>query len=76
MAKPTISKPTGTKCAPPTPAETTTNLSKPAGGENVPLQLKISPDLRTDFKVYALEHHITASELFEQVWAFYKEKHG
>ena len=76
MAKPTIAKPTGTKGAPPTPAETTANLNKPASSEKVPLQLKLSADLRTDFKVYALERHTTASELFEQVWAFYKEKRG
>ena len=76
MAKPTMSKPTGTKGAPPTPAETAANLNKPANAEKVPLQLKISADLRTDFKVYALERHVTASDLFEQVWAFYKEKHG
>jgi hypothetical protein len=65
------------KGEPPTLASSANNLSKPApAGSKVPLQLKISPDVRRDFKGYALARDMDASELFVQVWAFYKENHG
>jgi hypothetical protein len=64
------------KGAPPPPAQTENNLAKPAGGQKVPLQLKISPELRREFKAYAVERDAEVSTLFTQVWAFYKEHHG
>jgi hypothetical protein len=64
------------KGEPPKPTETAMNLVKPPVGNNVPLQLKISPELRRDFHVYAASHDLDANELFEQVWHYYKERRG
>ena len=65
------------KGEPPTPVSSPNNLSKPAAtGANVALQLKISPDVRRDFKGYALARDMDASELFVQVWDYYKEHQG
>ncbi len=65
------------KGEPPTLASSANNLVKlPASGSNVPLQLKISPDVRRDFKSYALARDLDANELFVQVWDYYKQHHG
>ncbi len=64
------------KGEPPKPAETRSNLLKPAAAGKVPLQLKISPELRRDFHVYAASHDLDANELFEQVWDYYKQGHA
>lgn len=64
------------KGEPPKPSETRSNLVKPPAGKKVPLQLKISPELRRDFHVYAASHDLGANELFEQVWDFYKHSHA
>ncbi len=45
-------------------------------GEKVPLQLKITPELRREFKGYAVERDLQVSILFATVWGFYKEHHG
>ena len=50
-----LKRPTKGKGAPPPPARTENNLVKPASGQKVPLQLKISPELRREFKAYAVE---------------------
>jgi len=39
-------------------------------------ELKISPELRREFRVYAAERDIDMSVLFADMWAFYKEGHG
>jgi len=64
------------KGMPPAQTATVENLAKPAIGGNVPLQLKILPETRRDFKSYALAHDMDANELFDKVWAYYKENHG
>jgi hypothetical protein len=71
-----LKRPTKGKGAPPPLAQTENNLAKPASGQKVPLQLKISPELRREFKAYAVERDAEVSSLFAQVWAFYKEQHG
>jgi hypothetical protein len=71
-----LRKPTKGKGPPPPSARTENNLVKPATGQKVPLQLKISPELRREFKAYAVERDADVSALFAQVWAFYKEHHG
>jgi hypothetical protein len=72
-----LKRPTKGKGAPPPPAsQTENNLAKPASGQKVPLQLKISPELRREFKAYAVERDAEVSTLFTQVWAFYREHHG
>ena len=40
------------------------------------MQLKISPELRREFKGYAVERDSEVSELFVRVWQFYKADHG
>ena len=70
-----LHKPTR-KGEPPKPTETVQNLAKPPAGNKVPLQLKISPEMRRDFKTWALAHDLDANDLFEEVWAYYKDKHG
>jgi hypothetical protein len=42
----------------------------------VPLQLKISPELRREFRAYAAERDLELRALFNAVWAFYREHHG
>jgi len=64
------------KGEPPKPTETVQNLAKPPTGNKVPLQLKISPEMRRDFKTHALAHDRDANDLFEEVWNYYKEHHG
>ena len=72
----TLQRPMKGKGAPPKAVETHQNLGKPASGGKVPLQLKISPELRREFKTHAVERDVEASELFAQVWAFYRQHHG
>jgi hypothetical protein len=71
-----LKKPITRKGTPPPQSTTSQNLAKPASGEKVPLQLKISPELRREFRVYAAERDIDMSVLFADMWAFYKERHG
>ena len=71
-----LKRPVNRKGTPPAQSTTSQNLAKPASGEKVPLQLKISPELRREFRVYAAERDIDISVLFADMWAFYKEHHG
>lgn len=64
------------KGAPPPLSAGMDNLSKPASGATVPFQLKIDPEMRRDFKGYAVAHDIDYSALFGKVWEYYKEHHG
>ena len=64
------------KGVPPVVEETNHNLSKPASGQKVPLQLNIDPELKRQFRVYAAERDIDMSILFDTVWQFYRENHG
>lgn len=75
MAEISLPKPSR-KGEPPKPSETVDNLAKPSTENHVPLQLKIKPEMRLDFRSYAIGHEMDANELFEKVWAFYKEHHG
>ena len=71
-----LKKPVNRKGTPPPQHAASQNLVKPASGEKVPLQLKISPELRREFRVYAAERDLDMSVLFVDMWAFYKEHHG
>jgi hypothetical protein len=72
----TLKKPVNRKGTPPPQSTASQNLVKPVSGEKVPLQLKISPELRREFRVYAAEREIDMSVLFADIWTFYKEHHG
>ena len=63
------------KGVPPAPTETKQNLAKPPSGGNVPVQLKISPELRREFRIHAAERDLDLNALFVEVWEFYKEHH-
>ena len=64
------------KGAPPQTIDIVENLDKPPTGQKVPLQVRISPELRREFKGYANDHDVNANRLFEQVWSYYKDRHG
>ena len=71
-----LSKPASRKGAPPSLADTDYNLEKPPSGQKVPLQLRISSELRRGFKGHANDHDMNANTLFEIVWAYYRDHHG
>ena len=71
-----LKKPVNRKGTPPPHNTASQNLVKPASGEKVPLQLKISPEVRREFRVYAAERDRDMSALFADMWAFYKEQRG
>ncbi|ADZ68917.1 hypothetical protein [Polymorphum gilvum] len=52
------------------------NLHKPAGAGKVPLQLKLSPEVRRDFRTYAAARDLELSELFCLVWEDFKRAKG
>ena len=64
------------KGTPPMETETRHNLEKAPSGQNVPLTLKISPELRREIKGYANDHDLKINELIARVWEYYKEHHG
>lgn len=64
------------KGEPPKASATSGNLIKPAIAEKVPLQVKIPPEIRADFKSYAAAHTLEGSQLFLMIWDYYKEHHG
>jgi hypothetical protein len=55
---------------------TNNNLSKPASGQKVPLQVKIAPELRREVRAYAAEHEVELSLLFENMWQYYRQNNG
>lgn len=71
-----LKKPSRRKGAPPPPVAASTQLDTPPSSQKVPLQLKISPELRREFKAYAAERDTELSALFARIWAFYREHHG
>lgn len=57
-------------------APTSNNLSKPASGQKVPLQVKITPELRREVRAYAAEHEVELSMLFANMWQYYRQNNG
>tara|TARA_R110000868_G_scaffold112049_3_gene302006 strand:+ start:805 stop:1041 length:237 start_codon:yes stop_codon:yes gene_type:complete len=57
---------------PPSKPQRVGNLHKPDGSSNVPLQLKISPELRREYRAFAADHDLELSELFRIVWEHYR----
>lgn len=64
------------KGTPPLPSTSKENLSKAASGQKVPLQVKISAELRREVRAYAAEHEVELSNLFKSMWLHYRESHG
>ena len=71
-----LTRPSNRKGTPPRTIDATGNLDKPVVGQKVPLQVRISPELRREFKGYANDHDLNANRLFEQIWSYYKDRHG
>jgi len=63
---------------PPPPARTVDNLSKPEAGtvSPAPLNFKVPPDFRRDFKIYAAQHGMKLNELLYEAFRALKEKNG
>lgn len=68
-----LKKPRRGKGAP--PKVESKNLVAPEATGNVPIQLKISPELRREFRTYAAERDLSLNELFAEVWRVYKKEH-
>ena len=71
-----LTRPSNRKGVPPQTIDVAENLDKPPTGQKVPLQVRISPELRREFKGYANDHDVNANRLFEQIWSYYKDRHG
>ena len=65
----------GTKGAPPTQAETPGNLTIPDSAELSPLNFKVAPSFRREFKTYASRLDISMKELLERCFREYRRLH-
>lgn len=78
MAKPNLKR--SSKGAPPTANSPSpvvgNNTSKPEAGEKVPLNFRVSPEMRRDFKAFAVEHDMQMVEVLEKAWETYKATKG
>lgn len=77
MAKPG-KRPT-TKGAPPrsnVPQDTSHNLGKPEAGELAPLNFKVSPEFRKEFKSFATDHDLSMVGLLKAAYEMYKHEKG
>ena len=59
----------------PPPLETPTpnNLTKPAKGELVNLNLSVTGDFRKEYKTYAVDHDMSMAELLRRSFEVYKQ---
>lgn len=57
---------------PPSKNEGVGNLHKPSASSKVALQLKISPELRREYRAFAADSDLELSELFRIVWEHYR----
>ena len=67
------------KGTPPPPTKTVGNLSKPERDTEAapaPLNFKVPPDFRRDFKIYAAQHSMKLNELLYEAFRAYTEKNG
>lgn len=64
------------KGEPPAPSATRHNLHKPEPGSVVALNFRVPADFKRDFKIAAATHGITQSDLLQQAFSQWKERHG
>jgi hypothetical protein len=64
-----------TKGAPPIAEAPTSNLRIPDAAELSPLNFKVSPAFRREFKTYASRLDISMKELLERCFRAYRETH-
>jgi hypothetical protein len=62
-----------TKGTPPPEEKPSNNLTKTASGATVPLNFKVAPEFRREFKTFAAMHDISMVELLEKCFDHYKE---
>lgn len=65
-----------TKGEPPARAETRNNLSKPEPSKIVALNFRVPAEFKKDFKIAAATHGITQSELLQQAFMEWRQRHG
>ncbi len=54
----------------------TSALSKASPTDTKLIQFKVSADLHHELKSYALENHISMTDLFKEMYNEYRAKHG
>lgn len=64
------------KGKPPERTETKINLVKPEPGEIVALNFRVPAEFKRDFKIASATVGITQSELLQQAFRMWEEKHG
>lgn len=64
------------KGIPPKRTETKENLIKPEPGKVVALNFRVSSSFKRDFKIASATFGITQSELLQQAFRLWTEKHG
>ncbi len=64
------------KGPPPERTETKANLVKPEPGEIVALNFRVPAEFKRDFKIASATVGITQSELLQQAFRLWEEKHG
>jgi len=66
------------KGTPPPPTKTVDNLRKPETGTTAPapLNFKVPPDFRRDFKIYAAQHGMKLNELLYEAFRALTEKNA
>lgn len=52
------------------------NTSKPEAGETVPLNFRVDPEMRREFKAFAAEHDMRMVDVFKEMWGVYKAMKG
>ena len=64
------------KGTPPAPAETKDTLSRPEPGATVALNFRVTAEFKRDFKVTAAMKGITQSQLLQDAFREWMERHG
>ena len=65
-----------TKGEPPTRDETRGNVLKPESGKYVALNFKVPAEFKRDFKIAAATYGITQSDLLQQAFTDWLQRHG
>lgn len=65
-----------TKGEPPDRIQTRDNLVKPEPAESVALNFRVPAEFKRDFKIAAATQGITQSELLQQAFTEWRQRHG
>jgi hypothetical protein len=64
------------KGAPPPPVQTIGNLDKSEPNNLQPLNFKVPPDFKREFKSYAAQHDVSMSQLLQEAFQVLKAQRG